>query len=120
MKNKRIVSLLLLTLVLVLAACGGAAATPTQAPAAEATEAPAEEPMEEATEVPAEEPMEEATEAPAPDAEGSILIWADEARASVLEPIVEAFESEYGVPVEIQQLQFGDIRDQLKLVPEGI
>jgi arabinogalactan oligomer/maltooligosaccharide transport system substrate-binding protein len=112
MKNRSLLLVgLMLVLSMVLAACGGTAATPTAQPGGETvapTEAPAEEPMEEATEVPAEEPAEE----PA-GSDTTLLIWADEARASVLGPIVEGFEEEFGVTVEIQQLQFGDIRDQL-------
>jgi len=89
------------------------------APAAPAEE-PTEEPMEEPTEEPMEEPTAEPTaEAPA-EPEVSLLIWADETRAPVLEPLVAAFQDEYGVAVQIQQLGFGDIRDQMKVAgPAG-
>lgn len=114
MKSRTLnLSVLLLVLSMLLAACGGAAPTPTAEPAAPTAEtaAPTEVPaVEEPTEVPAEEPTETTGEEPA---EGGLLIWADEARASVLGPIVAGFEAEFGVPVTIQQLQFGDIRDQL-------
>ena len=74
------------------------------APAAPAEE-PTEEPMEEPTEEPMEEPTAEPTaEAPA-EPEVSLLIWADETRAPVLEPLVAAFQDEYGVAVQIQLLQ---------------
>ncbi len=56
-KNRFLLIVALLTLGLLVVACGGGAAEPTEAPAEVATEAPAEEP----TEAPAEEP----TEAPA-------------------------------------------------------
>lgn len=124
MKNSNLLLvMLLLVLTMVVTACGGAAASPTAVPAAptaatdmetEATMAPEMEatmaPEMEATMAP------EATEASGDTggtSDTTLLIWADEARASVLEPIVAGFEEEYGVNVEIQQLQFGDIRDQL-------
>lgn len=54
----------LLVLGLLLAACGGGAAEPTEAPEVEATEAPVEEPTEAPVEEPTEAPVEEPTEAP--------------------------------------------------------
>lgn len=45
----------------------------------------------------------------------SLLIWADETRAAVIEELGAAFEEEYGVSLEVQQFAFGDIRDQLKI-----
>lgn len=131
-KNRLIVFMLLLTLVLALAACGGDDAdrgnesggtsdNPVEVVETEVTDAATSEPGEDmATTVP------EATTAPAEtpgaatNAEGSLLIWADEQKSTALEPLAAAFEEEYGVPVEIQQLQFGDIRDQLKIAgPAG-
>jgi maltose-binding protein MalE len=53
-------------------------------------------------------------------AEGTLTIWADETRAKVLEKIGKDFEAKYNVPVRVQQLGFGDIRDQLKVAgPAG-
>lgn len=65
MKKKRFVLVTLFSvLLLLLAACGGDTAEPTEAPVLEPTEAPVEEPVEEPTEEPmeeepTEEPMEE-------------------------------------------------------------
>lgn len=42
----------------------------------------------------------------------TLLIWADETRAPVIEEIAPDFLDEYGVEIEIQQIGFGDIRDQ--------
>ena len=116
MKNRSLFLVVLLLVVsMVISGCGAAATPPadtggdTVAPTAAPAEVATEAPMEEATEA----PMEEATEEPAETSDAGLLIWADEARASVLGPIVAGFEEEYGVTVEIQQLQFGDIRDQL-------
>lgn len=48
-----------------------------------------------------------------PQFEGeSLLVWADETRAPVLQPFADQFEEATGVSVEIQQLDFGQIRDQ--------
>ncbi len=50
----------------------------------------------------------------------SLLIWTDETRASVIEELGTAFEEEYGVDLVVQQLGFGDIRDQLRIAgPAG-
>lgn len=49
-----------------------------------------------------------------------LLIWADETRAVVIEELGAAFEEEYGVDLVVQQLGFGDIRDQLRIAgPAG-
>ena len=56
----------------------------------------------------------QAQEAPA------LTIWADETRAVVIEELGAAFEEEYGVTLNVQQLAFGDIRDQLRVAgPAG-
>jgi len=46
--------------------------------------------------------------------EDALVIWADDTRAPILEELGAAFEEEFGVPVVIQELEFGDIRDQFK------
>lgn len=49
-----------------------------------------------------------------------LTIWADETRAPILEALGAQFTEEYGVPVVVQQLGFGDIRDNLKVAgPAG-
>ncbi len=42
-----------------------------------------------------------------------LLIWADDTRAPVFLELAEQFEAEFGVPVEVAEIAFGDIRDQL-------
>lgn len=50
----------------------------------------------------------------------TLLIWADETRASVIEELGPQFEEEFGVSLEVQQLGFGDIRDQMGIAaPAG-
>ena len=44
----------------------------------------------------------------------SLTIWADDTRAPILEELGAQFEEEFGIPVLIHELGFGDIRDQFK------
>lgn len=44
---------------------------------------------------------------------GELLIWADDTRAPVMEDLGRQFEAEFGVPVKVTELGFGDIRSQL-------
>ena len=51
---------------------------------------------------------------------GKLIIWADEKRAPVLQQVAKSFESTYGVPVEIQQIIFGDIKGKFATAaPKG-
>lgn len=104
----------LLTLAsLVLAACGGAA-TPTQAPAAQPaapTAAPEPTKAPEPTAVP--EPTAAPTEAPAAPA-ATLKVWADDTRSPALLAVAPDFEAQYGVKLELSELGFGDIRDNVK------
>ncbi|HVO68679.1 MAG TPA: maltose ABC transporter substrate-binding protein [Aggregatilineaceae bacterium] len=50
----------------------------------------------------------------------SLLIWADDTRAPVIQDLGKSFADEYGVTLTVQQLSFGEIRDQLKIAgPAG-
>ena len=52
--------------------------------------------------------------------EGKLLIWADELRTTVVTDLAKEFTAKYKVPVEVQELGFGDIRDQLAVAaPAG-
>ena len=44
----------------------------------------------------------------------SLTIWADDTRAPILEELGAQFEEEFGIPVLVHELGFGDIRDQFK------
>ena len=44
----------------------------------------------------------------------ALVIWADDTRAPILEELGADFEEEFGIPVVVQELGFGDIRDQFK------
>lgn len=47
-------------------------------------------------------------------AQDSLTIWADDTRAPILEELGADFEAEFGIAVEVVELGFGDIRDQMK------
>ena len=49
-----------------------------------------------------------------PAQDESLTIWADDTRAPILEELGAQFEEEFGIPVLIHELGFGDIRDQFK------
>lgn len=110
----------MLVMVMILAACAPAATeapAPTEEPAM--TEEPAEPP---ATEEPAptEEPMEteEPTEEPPAEPELSLVIWADETRAPILQALAEDFQATYGVGLVVEQVT--GINDQLPIAaPAG-
>jgi arabinogalactan oligomer/maltooligosaccharide transport system substrate-binding protein len=83
---------------LLLAACGAATPTPTEEPVA--TEAPTEEP----------------TAAPLTE----LVVWADEVRAPIISELGNQFAAEFGVTLTVQEMGFGDIRDQLAVAgPAG-
>jgi maltose-binding protein MalE len=113
----------LLLAVTVIAACGGAKEEPTPAPPP--TEAPAAAPTDTPVPEPTDTPEPEPTAVPEEEegvkrADADLVIWADNTRAPALEPVVEGFQKEYGVTVAIQEVGFGDIRDNVKLAaPAG-
>lgn len=51
----------------------------------------------------------------APSAEGTLTIWVDADRFPAVEAIGVAFTEEYGIPVRIQTMAFGDVRNNLQL-----
>jgi arabinogalactan oligomer/maltooligosaccharide transport system substrate-binding protein len=49
-----------------------------------------------------------------------LLIWADDTRAPIMEVLGTEFAEEYGIPVTVQELGFGDIRDNIQVAgPAG-
>lgn len=51
---------------------------------------------------------------------GELLIWADDVRYPVMRTLGENFEADFGIPVKVQELGFGDIRSQLAVAaPAG-
>jgi arabinogalactan oligomer / maltooligosaccharide transport system substrate-binding protein len=61
------------------------------------------------------------TETPAPTptflppSEGTLTIWSDAGRLPALEALGASFTEQYGVPVSIQTMGFGDVRNNLQL-----
>lgn len=51
----------------------------------------------------------------------TLVIWGDNTRAPILAELAEEFEEEFDVAVEVQEVEFGDIRDDLLVAgPEGL
>jgi arabinogalactan oligomer/maltooligosaccharide transport system substrate-binding protein len=96
----------------VLIGCG-----PAAAPSVEemVEETPAEE---EAPAVEEETPEEVATEEAALAIQ--LVVWADELRAPIIEDLCTGLLAEYNIELVVQQMSFGDIRDQLAVAgPAG-
>ena len=52
--------------------------------------------------------------------EGKLLLWCDDTRSAIMKDLAGKFTSKYNVPVEVQEINFGDIRDQLAVAgPAG-
>ncbi|MBE0411175.1 MAG: maltose ABC transporter substrate-binding protein [Anaerolineales bacterium] len=106
---KKIWSILtfLLVVSLLLAACGPAD-TPTPEPTATQPVQPTETPEPTEPPPPTEEPLVE------------LLVWADETRSPIIDELGNQFAADYGIKLVVQQLGFGDIRDQLAVAgPAG-
>jgi len=57
---------------------------------------------------------------PAASKEGTLTLWVDSAKVKAMTNAGNAFTAKYNVPVSVQEVAFGDIRDQLKLAgPAG-
>lgn len=50
-----------------------------------------------------------------PSVEGTLTIWSDAGRLPALEALGQQFTDEYGIPVRIQTMGFGDVRNNLQL-----
>jgi arabinogalactan oligomer / maltooligosaccharide transport system substrate-binding protein len=127
-KKWYVLLILLLLGAMALVACGGGNATPEPQVEAPVVEEPVvEEPVVEEPVV--EEPTEEPTVAPEPEAtattetaaaEDVLVIWADDTRSAILQSLGEEFEAEYGVAIQVEQKEFGGIRDDFKIAgPAG-
>lgn len=101
-----------------LAACGAPGGTaPTTAPTAAETVAPAPPEPTTATGI---TPEASPTPKPLASREGALTVWVDGGRVQMIEDLGKAFSDKYNVPVAVQELGFGDIRDQLKIAgPAG-
>jgi maltose-binding protein MalE len=105
---------------LVGAACGSDSDTDSSAESTDA--APATTEASETTEAPAttegggEEATTETTEyQPPARGDADLVIWADDTRAPVLEPIAASFSEAEGVNVQVLEVPFDEIRDNLSV-----
>lgn len=103
---------------IMLAACSAPGGTaPTTAPTAAETVAPAPPEPTTATGI---TPEASPTPKPLASREGALTVWVDGGRVQMIEDLGKAFTDKYNVPVAVQELGFGDIRDQLKIAgPAG-
>ena len=99
-----------------------AAEQPTAAPTTAATTAATAA----ATAAPTTAATTAATTAPTPTVtplaskEGTLTIWVDTDRVKVVTDLSKEFTAKYNVPVAVQEMGFGDIRNQLKIAgPAG-
>lgn len=106
----------LATAALVVGACGQAA-QPSPSPTVAATAAPTVAPTASPTVAPTVAASPTASPKPKPPVskEGTLTIWADAAKLAMVESVGKAFTAKYNVPVAVQELGFGDIRDNLKI-----
>jgi maltose/maltodextrin transport system substrate-binding protein/arabinogalactan oligomer/maltooligosaccharide transport system substrate-binding protein len=57
---------------------------------------------------------------PAVAQDDTLVVWADDTRAPALAALADDFEAELGIALDVQELDFGDIRDNLKVAgPAG-
>ena len=55
-----------------------------------------------------------------PRGDADLVIWADDTRQAVVQEIADTFGEENGITVDVQELEFGQIREQLSLAaPAG-
>jgi arabinogalactan oligomer / maltooligosaccharide transport system substrate-binding protein len=101
---------------LVLTACGDADDNGTAAPETEETE-PAPEETEEPEETDEGEEGEEGEEETETfeRADADLVIWADDTRAPILEPLAQEFGDAEGISVAVQMVPFDQIRDQVSV-----
>ncbi len=103
-------------------ATDAAGATTVATTTAEATATEASETSAEATGTATEATEPEGTSAPTapPRGDADLVIWADDTRQPVVEQIATTFAEENGITVAVQELEFGQIREQLSLAaPAG-
>jgi len=99
---------------------GACAPQATEAPPVDETEVEETEEVQEPEETEAPEETEVPEETEEPEDMPTILIWADETRSPIVENIVGPYAEELGIQIEVAQLGFGDVRDQMKVAgPAG-
>jgi maltose-binding protein MalE len=65
-------------------------------------------------------PTATATATPLPSVEGTLTIWVNAERAPIMEAAGKAFTAQYNIPVRIQTMGFGDVRNNFNIAaPQG-
>ncbi len=65
-------------------------------------------------------PVPTATQTPMPSVEGTLTIWVNADRAPIIEAAGKDFTAKYNVPVRIQTMNFGDVRNNFTIAaPAG-
>ncbi len=78
------------------------------------TEAEVEDTAEAEDEAEPAEGEDEEEAAPVVRADADLVIWADDTRTPVIEPLAEAFGEDNGISVAVQEVAFDEIRDRLQ------
>ena len=65
------------------------------------------------------EPTETSPPTAPPRGDADLVIWTDDTRKPVIEEIATTFADENGITVAVQELEFGQIREQLSLAAPG-
>jgi maltose-binding protein MalE len=86
---------------------------------ATATSAATEDTGGEDTATTAAETEETAAPTAPPRGDADLVIWTDDTRQPVIEEIATTFAEENGITVDVQELEFGQIREQLSLAAPG-
>jgi len=108
----------LIVLLLTLVACGGTNNTPTEEAANTEANTTETEPTAEVAAEPTEEPAPVAEEPTAEvvESDNGLVLWVyDDGRIGVLTELGQQFEAEYGIPVTIEAVDLGEIRNQILL-----
>lgn len=108
-----------LVLAMMLAGCAPAP-TPTPLPQPTQAVAPTKAVEPAAAPTTAATPEPTATPKPLASKEGQLVVWVDAGRVPLMEELGKQFLAKYNVPVAVQEMGFGDVRDQLKIAgPAG-
>ncbi len=111
MNRRTSVLAVLASAVLVVAGCAGTGSTPSPSSVPPTAASPSASPSAEPSPSEAASP----TIAPIFSKEGTLTIWVDGGRVKIMQTLGDQFTAKYNVPVVVQELGFGDVRDQLKI-----
>ncbi len=111
MRRRTSLIAVLASTLLVVAACTGGGSTPSPSSVPSTAASPSVSPSIEPSPSEAASP----TIVPIFSKEGTLTIWVDGGRVKIMQALGDQFTAKYNVPVVVQELGFGDVRDQLKI-----